>query len=93
MVGQLSWAPRARPRNVSALSDEFGIPRLIRPLIGGLLGGSRARRASGASDDDSWISRLGGRVPTDAQLDALLQDGLLVLPPRYFIGYFLDLLI
>jgi hypothetical protein len=75
------------------LSDEFGIPRLIRPLIGGLLGGSRSRRAAGSIDDGTSIGGRGERIPSDDQLAGLLQDSLLVLPPRYFIGYFLDLLI
>ncbi len=75
------------------MSDEFGIPRLIRPLIGGLLGGSRARRTGGSVDDDTSIGGPGSRIPSDDQIAALLQDGFIVLPPRYFIGYFLDLLI
>jgi len=74
------------------LSDEFGIPRLIRPLLGGLLGG-RSRRIAGGNAGDSTIGGPGDRVPSDALLASLLQDGMLVLPPRYFIGYFLDLLI
>ena len=31
------------------------------------------------------------RIPTRAQLEALIQNGRLVLPLRYFRGYFLDL--
>lgn len=33
------------------------------------------------------------RMPTLAQLQALLQNGILVLPARYFRGFFLDLLV
>jgi hypothetical protein len=33
------------------------------------------------------------RIPTMAQLQALLQNGILVLPARYFRGFFLDLLV
>jgi hypothetical protein len=74
------------------LSDEFGIQRLIRPLLGGLLGNARSRRMGGA-DGSSTIGDRGDRVPSDALIASLLQDGMLVLPPRYFTGYFLDLLI
>jgi hypothetical protein len=74
------------------LSDEFGIPRLIRPLLGGLLGG-RPRRMVGASDGDFTFGGRGERIPSDAQLAALINDGMIMLPPRYFVGYFLDLLI
>ena len=76
------------------MSDEFGVPRLIRPLLGGLLGGTRTRRTSGAlSDEEFTVGGRGERIPSDAQLAALVNDGMIVLPPRYFIGYFLDLLI
>lgn len=34
--------------------------------------------------------RFRDRLPTRAQLEALLQNGVLVLPARYFRGYFLD---
>lgn len=36
--------------------------------------------------------RFRDRLPTRAQLEALLQNGRLVLPARYFRGYFLDVL-
>lgn len=73
------------------MNEDIGA-KIVRPLLGGLLGGSRPRRLSGAAGD-STIGGRGDRVPTDAQLQALIQDGELVLPPRYFMGYFLDLLI
>jgi hypothetical protein len=44
-------------------------------------------------DSGSTIGGRGQRMPSDAQLAALIEDGALVLPPRYFMGYFLDLLI
>ncbi|MBI3512477.1 MAG: hypothetical protein HY060_00125 [Proteobacteria bacterium] len=75
------------------MSDEFGFPKMIRPLLGGLLGGFRPRRATAAADGDFTFDARGGRVPSDAQLAALINDGMLMLPPRYFVGYFLDLLI
>lgn len=37
--------------------------------------------------------RLRDRIPTRAQLEALIATGRLLLPPRYVRGYFLDLLI
>jgi hypothetical protein len=74
------------------LSDEFGIPRLLRPLLGGLLG-LKSRRTSDAGGGDFMIGGRGDRIPTDALLASLIQDGMLVLPPRYFTGYFLDMLI
>lgn len=74
------------------MNEDIGA-KLVRPLLGGLLGGSRPRRLSGSSDSGSTIGGRGQRLPTDAQLAALIQDGELVLPPRYFMGYFLDLLI
>ena len=77
------------------MSDEFGVPKMIRPLLGGLLSGFRPRRTTGtASADDLFqFDARGGRVPTNAQLAALINDGMLMLPPRYFVGYFLDLVI
>jgi hypothetical protein len=36
--------------------------------------------------------RFRDRLPTRAQLEALIQNGHLVLPMRYFRGYFLDVL-
>jgi hypothetical protein len=74
------------------VNEDLGA-KIIRPLLGGLLGGSRPRRLSGIADDGSTIGGRGDRMPTDAQLAALIQDGELILPPRYFMGYFLDLLI
>lgn len=74
------------------MNEDIGA-KLVRPLIGGLLGNQRSRRVNGSSDDGSTIGGRGERIPSDAQLAALVQDGVLVLPPRYFMGYFLDLLI
>jgi hypothetical protein len=33
------------------------------------------------------------RIPTMAQLESLFKEGFLVLPLRYFRGYFLDMLV
>jgi hypothetical protein len=74
------------------VNEDLGA-KIVRPLLGGLLGGSRPRRLNGVADDGSIIGGRGDRVPSDAQLQALIEDGELVLPPRYFLGYFLDLLI
>jgi hypothetical protein len=75
------------------VSDEFGFPGVIRPLLGGLLGGFRSRRSTISSDGDMRMGERGSRIPSDAQLASLIQDGMLVLPQRYFIGYFLDLVL
>jgi hypothetical protein len=93
MVGGRSFGSREQARRHRGLSDEFGIPRLVRPLLGSLLGGLRSRRLTGGSDRDSSVGGPGERIPSDALIASLLQDGMLVLPPRYFIGYFLDLLL
>ena len=37
------------------------------------------------------LRRLGARIPTQSQLDSLIQNGKVTLPPRYFRGHFLDL--
>ena len=74
------------------MNEDIGA-KFVRPLLGGLLGGSRPRRLAGSLDSDSAIGGRGQRIPNDAQLAALIEDGALVLPPRYFMGYFLDLLI
>ncbi|MCX8500886.1 MAG: hypothetical protein ORO03_04245 [Alphaproteobacteria bacterium] len=37
------------------------------------------------------LRRLGNRIPSQAQLDSLVQNGMISLPPRYFRGHFLDL--
>jgi hypothetical protein len=76
------------------LNDEFGFTRTVGPLLGGLVRAFRPRRGS----DSEEVFRLRGgsdrdRLPTDAQLRDLIQGGVLVLPPRYIIGFFLDLLI
>jgi len=43
-------------------------------------------------DDEFQFDARGGRVPSHAQLSALINDGMLMLPPRAnFVGYFLDL--
>ena len=93
MVGGRSIGSRDHTRRPRGLSDEFGIPRLVRPLLGSLLGGLRSRRMTGGSDGDTTVGGPGERIPSDALIASLLQDGMLVLPPRYFIGYFLDLLL
>lgn len=76
------------------MNEDVGFTRAVAPLLGGLVRAFRPRR----SDEPDGVFRLRGssphdRVPTDAQLSALIQDGVLVLPPRYFVGFFLDLLI
>ena len=62
------------------------------PSVGGLLAppvrsteAERELPPSGAPR--SWRER----IPSVAQLEALIQNGRLVLPLRYFRGYFLDL--
>jgi hypothetical protein len=71
----------------------------IRPARGGVpgLGGllpppaqpiESERQVPSATGPRRWRER----IPTRAQLEALIQNGRLVLPMRYFRGYFLDLL-
>lgn len=62
-------------------------PMQIDPRIGGL-------RTPSPADVEKPGSRkrLRDRIPTMAQLEALIQDGRLILPVRYFRGYFLDVL-
>ncbi len=38
-------------------------------------------------------TRLRDRIPTLQQLQSLIRDGRLMLPPRYFRGFFLDMLV
>jgi hypothetical protein len=76
------------------VNDDVGLGRSVPPLLGGLLRAFRPRRSVDGPDDEFRITRgAKDRVPTNAQLRALIEDGMLMLPPRYFIGYFLDLLI
>lgn len=69
-------------------------PRIGDNFIGALAGRLRAtpsRAAAGASG--ARERGRGNRIPSQAEIDGLLQDGLLVLPARYFRGDLLDLLI
>jgi hypothetical protein len=76
------------------LNDDVGFGRSVPPLLGGLLRAFRTGRAVDAPDEEFRITRgAKDRVPSNAQLRALIEDGMLMLPPRYFIGYFLDLLV
>jgi hypothetical protein len=76
------------------LDDEVGIGGSVPPLIGGLLRAFRSRRPTDAPDDEFRISRgAKDRIPTNAMLRSLIQGGMLILPPRYFVGFFLDMVI
>jgi hypothetical protein len=76
------------------LNDDVGFGRSVPPLLGGLLRAFRSRRSADAPDGEFQITRgAKDRVPNDAQLSALIKDGMLVLPPRYIVGFFLDMLI
>ena len=62
-------------------------PTSFDPRIGGL-------RTRGEIDRTDVVAPVRGfrvRIPTMAQLEALLQNGKLMLPMRYFRGFFLDL--
>jgi len=76
------------------LNDDVGFDGAIPPFIGGLLRAFRSRRKADVADPEFQLR--GGakdRIPTNAQLSALVQNGLLILPPRYFVGFFLDMVI
>jgi hypothetical protein len=84
----------ARHERAVGLNDDVGFGGSVPPLFGGLLRAFRSRRTADSPDDEFRITRgAKDRVPNNAQLSALMQDGLLVLPPRYFVGFFLDMLI
>jgi hypothetical protein len=63
------------------------------PSLGGLLPPASPR----GPESDRELPPSGAprrwreRIPTRAQLEALIHNGRLVLPLRYFRGYFLDL--
>jgi hypothetical protein len=62
-------------------------PASFDPRIGGL----RTRAEIDRTEVVAPIRGFRARIPTMAQLDALLQNGTLMLPLRYFRGFFLDL--
>jgi hypothetical protein len=54
----------------------------------------RPRRASAVADEEFQLrGSARDRIPNNAQLAGLIQDGMLILPPRYFVGFFLDMVI
>lgn len=63
------------------------------PSLGGLLPPAPTPRAPEIERElpSGSPRRWRERIPTPAQLQALIQHGRLVLPLRYFRGYFLDL--
>ena len=61
------------------------------PALGGLLPPPRAPEAERELTPPGPSRRWHERIPTVAQLEALIENGRLVLPLRYFRGYFLDL--
>ena len=70
----------------------------IRPQRSGLTGlGGLLAPPVRAPEGEPGLPPVGGprrwreRIPTVAQLEALIENGRLVLPLRYFRGYFLDL--
>jgi hypothetical protein len=74
------------------LNEDVGFTGSV-PLLGGLVRALRPRRSSDSEEVFRLRTGPRDRVPSDAQLSALIQDGILILPPRYFVGFFLDLLI
>jgi hypothetical protein len=76
------------------LDDDVGFGGSVPPLIGGLLRAFRPRRSVDAPDEEFRISRgAKDRIPSNALLQSLIQNGMLVLPQRYFVGFFLDMVI
>jgi len=73
------------------LNEDVGFNR-VAPLLGGLLRSFKPNRSE-RDEEFRLVGTKRDRIPTRAQLNALIQDGMLVLPPRYFVGFFLDLLI
>lgn len=61
-------------------------PGVVDPRIGGLRQPQEVDRVSGRG-----ARRFRDKIPTLADLEALIQNGRLILPPRYFRGYYLDL--
>lgn len=55
------------------------------------IGGLRTRGEIDRTDVVVPVRGFRVRIPTIAQLEALLQNGKLMLPMRYFRGFFLDL--
>jgi hypothetical protein len=55
------------------------------------LGGLRSRSEIDRADIAAPVRGFRARIPTLAQLEALLENGKLMLPRRYFRGFFLDL--
>ena len=76
------------------MADKIRPQRPGLPSLGGLLPAPapvprapEIERETPAGTPRRWRER----IPTRAQLEALIQNGRLVLPMRYFRGYFLDL--
>jgi hypothetical protein len=55
------------------------------------VGAFRTRGEIDRTDPLVAVRGFRARIPTMAQLQSLLKDGKLMLPLRYFRGYFLDL--
>lgn len=76
------------------MNDDVGFGGAVPPFIGGLLRAFRSRRSTAVADEEFQLrGSARDRIPNNAQLAGLIQNGLLVLPPRYFIGFFLDMVI
>jgi hypothetical protein len=76
------------------LSDDVGFGGSVPPFIGGLIRAFRPRRLADAPEDEFQLrGSAKDRIPNNAQLRGLIQNGMLVLPARYFIGFFLDMVI
>lgn len=72
------------------MSDELRIRRDAPPGIEGRIGGMRQ---PGEVQKPEPRRRLRDKIPTLEQLKALIVNGKLILPARYFRGYFLDMLV
>ncbi len=55
------------------------------------VGAFRTRGEIDRIDPTAPVRGFRARIPTLAQLESLLRDGKLMLPMRYFRGFFLDL--
>jgi hypothetical protein len=73
------------------LADKIRPQRPGTPGLGGLLPAPASRVDPIELPPTGTSRRWRERMPTREQLEALIRNGRLVLPMRYFRGYFLDL--
>lgn len=67
--------------------------RIRRDNLPGIEGRIGGMRQPGDVQKPESRSRLKDKIPSLEQLKALIVNGRLILPARYFRGYFLDMLV